>query len=138
MKKWFQKIGDKFQGWMQGRYGTDELSQFLNVITLILLIAACFPKISFLFIPALVIWIWVLIRSFSKNIEKRRKERAVYLRFTGRIKGWFSLRKRMWRERKTYSYCKCSQCKTRLRVPKGKGKIKITCPKCHAETIKKT
>ena len=29
-----------------------------------------------------------------------------------------------------YKVVDCPSCKTRLRVPKGKGKLKISCPKC--------
>lgn len=123
---------------MYGRYGTDELSGALIVAGLALLLLSCIPVLNFLSFPALVLVIWAEIRSFSKKIEKRAAEREAYLRFTGRIKSFFRLKKKAWAERKTHRHFRCKQCKTVLRVPKGRGTIKIRCPKCHAEIIKKT
>lgn len=138
MKQWLQKLGRKMQSWMYGRYGFDELSKALSYGALICLILSWFPKLQWLSFPGLLLWIWCLIRCYSKSLTKRQQERAAYLRITGKIKGWFSLKKRMWKERKTHSYFKCDQCKKTLRVPKGKGKIKITCPHCRKEIIRNT
>lgn len=123
---------------MSGRYGGDELSRAMYITALIGLLLSCLPGMQILSFPTLLLLIWSTVRTYSRNIEKRRAERNAYLRFTGRIKGWFSLRKKMWQERKTHKYIRCKQCKTVLRVPKGKGKIKITCSKCHNEIVKKT
>lgn len=54
------------------------------------------------------------------------------------IKNWFRLQKRKFSERKTHRFFKCAQCKAALRVPRGKGKIKVRCPKCGAEALRKT
>lgn len=43
------------------------------------------------------------------------------------------LAKKMWKERKTSNFLKCPQCGQVLSVPKGKGKLRVTCPKCHAK-----
>jgi hypothetical protein len=91
-----------------------------------------------LYIPTIILWVWSLFRCYSKNLEKRRKERAAYLRAVGRVRSWFSVKKKAWSERKTHRYYRCKQCHAVLRVPKGKGKIKITCPHCHSVTVKKT
>lgn len=138
MKKWFRNLGYKMQSFMYGRYGYDELSKTMSIMSIICLIMAIFPNLQFLSLIGLVLWVWVIFRCYSKNLSKRQREREAYLRFTGGIKGWFNLKKRAWSERKTHCYFKCEQCKKTLRVPKGKGKIKITCPECRREIIKKT
>lgn len=138
IKDFFRTIGAKMQRWMSGRYGMDELSRAISIGAVVILLLSCIPALRFMYIPAIVLWIWSLVRSYSRKIEKRQAERAAYLRFTGRIKGWFSLKKKAWKERKTHRYFRCKACKTVLRVPKGKGKIKITCSKCHSTIIKNT
>lgn len=138
IKDFFRSVGAKMQGWMSGRYGYDELSRALSVAALILLVLACIPWLRFMYVPALLLWIWSLVRCYSRKVEKRRAERETYLRFAGRIKSWFSVKKKAWKERKTHRYFRCKQCGAVLRVPKGKGRIKINCPKCHGEIIKKT
>lgn len=138
MKKWFQNLGYKMQSFMAGRYGYDELSRAMSIIALICLLVAMFTGWPLLSTVALILWVWALIRSYSKNFSKRQLERQSYLRLTGRIKGWFGTKKRAWSERKTHCYFKCPNCKKTLRVPKGKGKIKITCPECKTQITKKT
>lgn len=138
MKNFFRNIGAKTQQWMAGRYGYDELSRAMSIAALVGLILSCIPGLQFMYVPTIVLWVWSMFRCYSRNLEKRRSERSAYLRFTGRIKGWFALKKRAWKERKTHRYFRCKQCKTVLRVPKGKGKIKITCSKCYSEIVKKT
>lgn len=138
MKKWFQNLGRKMQTWMYGRYGFDELSQAMSVAALTCLVFSWIPNLQVLSFLGLVLWIGILVRGYSRNLAKRQRERTAYLRFTGKIKSWFSLKKRARKERKTHRYFKCSQCKKTLRVPKGKGKIKITCPHCHKEIVRNT
>ena len=138
MKNFFRNIGAKTQQWMAGRYGYDELSRAMSIAALVGLVLSCIPDLQFLCVLTMVLWGWSVFRSYSRNIEKRRKERNKYLQFTGRIKGWFLLKRKIWKERKTHRYFRCKQCKAILRVPKGKGKIKITCFKCRSEIVKKT
>lgn len=138
MKNFFTNLSVKMQQWMAGRYGYDELSRTMSIAAMIGLILSCFQKFRLLYIPALVLWVLTLVRCYSRNIEKRRSERAAYLRFTGRIRSRCNISKKAWQERKTHRYYHCKQCGTVLRVPKGKGKIKITCPSCHRETIRRT
>lgn len=138
MKKWFQRLGAKMQAFMYGRYGYDELSQAVSITALICLLIALFSGWQIFSLCALTLWIWSMVRCYSKNLSKRQTERQRYLHFTGRIKGWFSTKKRAWSERKTHRYFKCPNCKKTLRVPKGKGKIKITCPECKTQITKKT
>lgn len=75
---------------------------------------------------------------FSRNIDKRCQENSRFLLVWNPIKRWFQQQKRRWKERKTHRYYHCPKCKNTLRVPKGIGKICITCPVCRTEFIKKT
>ncbi|MBR0025539.1 MAG: hypothetical protein IJP37_00130 [Clostridia bacterium] len=138
MRNWFRNIGARMQQWMCGRYGTDELSRALSIAGLVLLVLSFIPHLYFFYAPALVLVIWSTVRSFSKKIDRREAEREAYLRFVGKIKSFFRVKKKAWQERKTHRHFRCKQCKTMLRVPKGRGTIKIRCPKCGMEIIKKT
>jgi hypothetical protein len=138
MKNFFQNAGARARQWMIGRYGYDELSSSASVAALVGLLLACIPRLRFLYAPALVLWGWSLFRTCSKNIEKRQKERAAYLRFLGRFRSGLDMKRHAWKERKTHRYYRCKHCHAVLRVPKGKGKIRISCPQCHCETVKKT
>ncbi len=138
MKKWFENLSCKTQQWMQGRYGNDELSRALYYVSLVFIILSLFAPLRFFYIPAIVLLLWSCIRAYSKNISRRRAEREAYLRFTGGIRSWFRLQKNKWRDRKTYRYFRCKECRTPLRVPKGKGNIRVRCPKCHHELNAKT
>ncbi len=138
MKKWFENLSYKTQQWMQGRYGIDELSKALYITGFVFLISSLFSPLRFLNILAFAFMLWSCIRCYSKNISRRRAERETYLRVTGGIRSWFRLQKDKWRDHKTYRYFRCKECRAPLRVPKGKGKIRVRCPKCHHELDAKT
>lgn len=138
MRRFFHRMGERMARMMYGRYGNDALNNFLLVAALILLLLAYLPYMGVCVLLAAGIMIWSNVRCFSRNIGKRQRELMKYLSIRNRIKGFFGLRKKMWRERKTHCYFKCKKCKAVLRVPKGKGKIDVTCPRCHTVTVKKT
>ncbi len=138
MKQWLQRIGYKFSQWMIGRYGTDEMSRTLSWVGIGFLLLSCIPVLRILYIPAWALIIWAYFRCFSKNIVKRSRERDKYMKLTGKVRSKLNVYKRMWKDRKTHRYFKCPKCGTMIRVPKGKGKIAITCTKCRNEIIKTT
>ncbi len=119
---------------MQGRYGVDQLSNFLIGLAVFVALLGMFVRI-----PALSIICWVLIilgyvRIFSKNVSKRYAENQKFLNKTFGIRNWFAkLKYRMKYGKQTadpfYIY-KCKKCGQKIRIPKGKGKIMVTCPKC--------
>ncbi len=121
---------------MYGRYGTDQLSMTLIVISLILsLLAPVFKLPSSIFLVLLFI---AYFRVFSKNINKRYRENQKFLETFKPITSRFNKLKRRMKSRKNYKYFRCRNCKQEIRVPKGKGKIRVTCPNCGEKTIKKT
>ena len=138
MRGWFSRMTYKLQCFMQGRYGMDEFSIFLTVLGMVLAILSMLPFLDILSIFAFASLIWSYARCFSKNFAARSRERAKYLTVKNKISSKWSFTKRRFRERKTHRYFKCPMCKTVLRVPRGRGKIKINCPKCKNNIIRKT
>lgn len=128
----------KLQRFMQRRYGADEISYILIAISLILSILSNFDKLRFLYFIALIPVVLSIVRSLSRNITARIAEREKYLTMVSPIKSFLKLQQNKYRDRKTHRYFKCKNCKSTLRVPKGRGKISITCPKCNAKITKKT
>lgn len=121
---------------MYGRYKGDEFNRFLMIIYFIFWILSIFPYLHFLQIVNTLILIFVLYRSFSKNIYARQNELNNYLKIKNKIKAYFNFNKEKRQNKKTYLYFKCANCKANLRVPKNKGKIEVTCPKCKHKMIK--
>lgn len=124
----------KVMQFMQGRYGVDQLSNFLISAAVILALIGIFVRV-----PALNIICWILIiigyvRIFSKNINKRYAENQKFLDKTFGIRNVFAKAKYRMKYGKQssepYYIYKCKKCGQRIRIPKGKGKIMVTCPKC--------
>ena len=110
MKKWFETLGIKTRQWMQGRYGADELTKALYILSLAFLILSLFSPLRLFYIPALALMLWSCIRCYSRNYTKRLQEREIYLRFTGKIRAWFHLQRDKWKDRKNFRYFRCKQC----------------------------
>ena len=123
---------------MQGRYGIDDLSLTTAVFSLIMLSVSFVLSSAALYAVSLFLYTSALLRCFSKQYNKRYHELCVYYRLTAPIKNQLSLSKKRFCDRKTHRYYKCKTCRTVLRVPKGRGKIKITCSKCGNQFIKRT
>ena len=138
MKNILSNFQTGLQRFAAGRYGYDEPARTGSILALALVLCGYIPHLEFLSPLGLALWFWQLFRCMSRNIEKRQAERAAYLSRVGRIKGWFRLKRTAWRERKTHRCFRCSQCGTILRVPKGKGTVKISCPNCRSEFTQKT
>lgn len=122
---------------MYGRNGFDAFGRFLLISALVLNIISCLPYMDLLYFAGTGLLVYTIFRTLSKNLYKRQSENAKYLNIQNKFLRDKNTRKKMWAERKTHKYFKC-KCGTRLRVPKGKGKIEITCPKCKTKIIKKT
>jgi len=138
MKNFFDKIRWGLARFFQGRYGTDELNNVLLISGLVMTFLAYIDGLEFFSLIAYIVLFYALIRSFSRNYDKRGKELGAYLKLKGGIVNWFSLQKRKFSERKTHRYFRCKQCKTVMRVPRGKGTIAITCPRCQTKVTHKT
>ncbi len=122
---------------MYGRYGADQLSMFLLGVYVVFYLLAGFTGLGFFSIIGMVAILVALIRMLSRRIDQRRAENAKFLKLVSPITGWFKLRRTMHRDR-DHAYFKCPNCKQTLRVPKGKGKITITCRSCGTSFQKKS
>jgi ribosomal protein S27E len=123
---------------MYGRYGNDDLTKFLLILGLVFMVISWFPHLGWFYFLAAAVLVWSLMRSFSRKIDRRRRELDRYLRIKKPIVNFFKLRHNKWRDRKTHVYFKCKKCKAVLRVPRGKGSIIVTCAKCGDRIEKKT
>lgn len=73
------KLKDRIRKWFSERYGDDELSKFLYVLSLILIALSIIPKLRFLLYVALFMILGLAIRSLSGNIEKRNAANERFL-----------------------------------------------------------
>ena len=129
---------NKFQRFMAGRCGVDELGKYSLYLTIALLIIGLFVRSRFLngiiFILVLVLY----FRMFSKNYAQRRKENEIFLKYKNQAVRFFNKEKQMTQDRVKFHIYTCPSCGQKIRIPRGKGKIAITCPKCKTEFIKKS
>ena len=133
-QSWFSRlmfnIKMGLQRFMQGRYGTDKLNTLILIVGLLLCVGSmCMPMgwpVIVMTGLAYACSFVVIFRCLSRNTYKRYRENRRYLSFLNRLKD------------REHRYFSCPKCRQSVRVPKGKGKIKIHCPKCGAEIIKKT
>lgn len=133
---------ERFQRFMRGRYGVDHLSQFLVAESIVLMILQLFipSYIADLILNILVVVIicYAYFRIFSRNHYKRYAENEAYMQYHNKVKFFFAREKSNRQQRKTHRIFKCPNCSQNIRVPKGKGKIAITCPMCKTEFIKRS
>lgn len=115
---------------MTGRNGPDTLSNYSMWSGFICSVLASVFRIRLLSYVAWVLLFYAMFRLFSKNVYQRRAENMKFFHTIQRLKAPIFKAKRKYDQRKYYKFYKCSVCKQELRVPKGKGNIKITCPKC--------
>ena len=138
MRQMMYQMREKFMRFMQGRNGFDEFGKFLNTIVLVLLIVSIFFGGKILYPIALVLMVYMYFRVFSKNIPKRYAENQKYRNFRYDFNIKLNNKKKEWAQRKVYRFYRCPMCRQKVRVPKGRGRICITCPKCRQEFIKRS
>ncbi|MBQ9963887.1 MAG: hypothetical protein IJP14_02070 [Clostridia bacterium] len=136
MRNWLQTLSYRFQTFMYGRYGVDLLSKHLNIASLIVLILSWF--IPELYLLALALLVWSTFRIYSRNIYNRQQELFRYQNFIAKLRRRLNLLKSRFRDRKTHRFYRCPGCREFLRVPKGRGEVHITCPRCRHEIVRKT
>ena len=137
-----QKIGNALSRFMYGRNGADQLglttiwaALLLDLINLFLKQQTVHMTVSFV---STVLLVMAVYRVFSRNLQKRRAENARFLE-----KVWWPIKRgiagsRQQRADKDHKYFTCPRCRTVCRVPRGKGRIVITCPKCGGEICGKS
>lgn len=128
---------------MAGRNGYDAFSMFLLAAALIcMVLARVFARVPFVgLVLELLYWaalIYCLFRAFSRNIYKRQRENAWYMKKRQGVLLWFRSLKDRWQQRKDFKFFRCPSCHALLRVPRGKGKLLLTCRKCGNRFERKT
>ncbi len=138
----FQRVGNALARFMYGRNGADHLGLTMIWTAVVLSVINVFVRqsavASILNLLSTVLMFWALFRMFSRNLPKRRAENAKFVE-----KIWWPVKRRIstvrqQKQDKEHKYFTCPNCGTVCRVPRGKGKIVITCPKCHGEIRGKT
>lgn len=127
----FRKIGDWFRNFMLGRYGADQLNNYLLLGGIVVMLLGSFlrhhPLLSSLCsLVSYAALFWCIFRMYSKNIEARRQENQAVLNCLNRLRD------------RQHRYFRCPRCRQMVRVPRGRGKINIRCPKCGTQFVKKT
>ena len=131
---WFRQFSAKLsaalRNFMTGRYGTDRLNMVILCAGLVASLLSVWIKAAPL---NLIFWalsyglmIWAIFRSLSRNTYKRYQENRKFLQVFDRLKD------------RDHRYFDCPKCRQMVRVPRGKGKIAITCPRCRERFVKKT
>ena len=141
----FQRMGMAVARFMYGRNGVDQLNRALAAAYLILFFVGMLisnllksDALAYVFtVLENILVIILLFRTFSKNLYKRRAENQRWVNWWWRVKSNNAGAKARHAD-KDHKYFACKQCKTICRVPVGKGKIIITCPKCKAQIQAKT
>ena len=134
MGSFFRRLGEqinrKTRYFMMGRYGTDKLNMTILMAGLAMSVIVMFIRFPLLDLiltcGSYTLMFWAIFRMLSRNTYKRYQENRRYLRLLERLKD------------REHRYFDCPRCRQPVRVPRGKGKIAITCPKCKEKFIKKT
>ena len=124
-------IRNAIQRFMYGRYGNDQLNLFLIVLYFVLYMVLLFLDWAPLYWISLAIFACFVFRLLSRNIPRRREENNRFLRLANPVLRWFRFQRTVHRD-KEHRYFKCPNCGQQLRVPRGKGRITVTCRGCGA------
>jgi hypothetical protein len=123
---------------MYGRYGFDNYTRALIAAALILSLAAAVTRNGLLILISYIPVLYAIFRTLSKNIAKRSQENLVYCNMTKGVKNRLKNIRLSLIGTKTHKYYRCPRCRQMIRVPRDKGKISISCPKCRTEFVKRT
>lgn len=132
------KFKNAMYQFMSGRYGSDQFNMFLLILAIaLMLLNLFFIRNSFVSTLVWLILLYNLFRTYSRNIYKRKEENEKYLTLIQPLKTRTNIIKKN-RVDQEHKYFLCSSCKQMVRVPRGRGKITITCPKCSHKFDKKS
>ncbi len=131
----------RLQKFISGRYGGDQFSRFLVILAWFLIVISLFASGTagrFVRILVSVVLVYSMYRCLSRNIEARNKENLKYLELKEKVVSGFRNTRLMARQGRDYRFFRCPECGVMTRVPRGKGRIKIICPKCRTEFIRRS
>ena len=128
---------EKIMRFMQGRYGNDRLGQAMLMAALACVVLSLF-RIPFISTIGLAILVLTYYRMFSRQIAKRAAENQKYMQLEWKVRAKLQKQKQSLAPRRTHRIYKCPNCKQKIRVPRNRGRIAISCRKCGTEFIRKT
>ena len=129
---------EKFARFMMGRNGVDELARFESIFVWVLLLVSIFSRMWIFDLLAMALIVHMYFRILSRDVSKLYEENQKYVNFRyNAVVKWDKKKKRI-AQRRNYRFYKCPMCRQEVRVPKGHGKIQITCPKCRETFIKRS
>lgn len=131
MMNWLRRL-------MYGRYGSDYLNNAILALCVALMLVQWLVHWRILGYILLALLLLCYFRMFSRNISARYAENQKFLSVWNPIASKLKTKQAQFKDRKIHRYFKCPDCKTALRVPRGRGKIEVTCPKCKHKFIRKT
>ena len=130
-------IRNALQRFMYGRYGNDQLNMVLVLLSLALYLVFVVTSWTFLYAVSFMLMAAALFRCLSRNYDRRRAENGKFLSLVQPVTRWYRLRRTIRRD-KDHCYFKCPNCGQPLRVPRGKGRITVTCRGCGASFQEKS
>jgi predicted RNA-binding Zn-ribbon protein involved in translation (DUF1610 family) len=123
-------LSDRLGQFLRGRNGSDELGNCCVFLGLLVLLVNVFVRAWWMAAIALVPVLYALWRMLSTNLAARRRENNAFLRSLGPVAHWVHDPRATFTERRTYKHLTCPSCGNEMRVPRGKGKLRVTCPHC--------
>lgn len=132
---------EKLIRFMQGRYGVygpDLLNKCLLGGAVVSMLVSVLTGWDILYIVAAAAVVYAYFRMLSRNYTKRYAENQAFMKYTAGIRRYIFSQQNILRQRKTHHIYKCPNCRQKIRIPRGKGKIAVRCPKCGTEFIKKS
>lgn len=124
-------IRNTLQRFFYGRYGNDQLNTALLALYLVLFLLCQMTRLDILYYLSLLALGGLVFRMLSRNLVRRRAENDLFLQMIEPLRNWYRLRRTIHRD-KEHCYFRCPNCGQHLRVPRGKGKIQVTCRGCGA------
>lgn len=132
------KFREKLRQFMIGRYGMDQMNQFLMYAVLILILINIFARSRILELLDVAGLVYMYFRMLSRNVGRRYRENQAFIRHTFKVKERMNQLKFWTGEGRKFHIYKCPVCGQKVRVPRGRGKISIHCPKCGTDFVKKS
>lgn len=127
---------EKFLRFMSGRNGMDHFNRALLISALLFYILSLFTNWGILYWLAFILLFYSYYRMFSRNLYKRSEENRTYLNKTANLRYKARSKWAQLKQMRTYHIYKCPTCRQKIRIPRGKGRIEIRCPKCQSTFIK--
>lgn len=128
-----QTLSDRLANWMRGRNGADELGNSVVALSVILLLINLFAHTRVLSLIALVLAIYACWRMSSTAVAQRQAENRAFLKAIGPAANLIRNPRETVQEQHDFKHLTCPECGQQMRVPRGKGKMRVTCPKCHSK-----